>query len=288
MYRKLPIQLKLALLLLLTSAAAAYSYYESVEPAFAAHQAALDEMDTLEQEIEKLNKAGQSIVAIETELRKADEDISLLLDLLPGDPEVDRVLGYFATASKETGVEIRDFEPEAAGGVGAQGAPTPPAPNDKKESDTPAVEHVSKTPIKLKLHGSFVQLTSFLDRVLGLPRVIRVVSFDFKAAGGSDKAKETPPGGSAALDENSNEPGGTQGDAGSSPTLSADITFEAYSQKETIDQFKKEERAPTAPNPIAAPDVGDGLPVSADGAPPPGPDGAALSAKPLPAEGGGQ
>ena len=62
MYRKLPIKLRLVLLLLATAASTAYSYYESVEPAFAAHKAALDEMATLEAELESLNKAGQSTI----------------------------------------------------------------------------------------------------------------------------------------------------------------------------------------------------------------------------------
>jgi Tfp pilus assembly protein PilO len=318
-YNKMKPEVKILILFLLTAATAYYSYVESVEPALAAHQTARDEMSSLEKELENLNQAGQSIVAVETELRKADEDITLLLDLLPGDPEVDRVLGYFASAAKETGVDIREFEPQDGNEpkAGAEGTPspenlppTPVAPEGAAAKGgtasqvAVAEENVTKTPIKLKLHGTFAQLTTFLDNVLGLPRVMRVASFDFQAPSGSDKAKEangaTGPGpgpgpgpDSAPVQAETPSPESGEGP----PKLQADVTIEAYSQKGMLEQFQKENMAP-APGASAVSAGPSGLggsetvPGATDGGVPPpalpGGGDASLSAKPLPENGGSQ
>lgn len=281
-YREMPAHVKAIILILLTAASAYYSYLEYVEPAFAVRQAAIDEMAALEQEIQSLNSAGQNIVAVEQEIRKADEDLFVLLELLPGDPEIDNVLGLFAAAAKESGVEIRDFEPlensaEAPPAAAPPAVPNPPAadeqsggPSDASQNagastsaEAPVVDDsVTKTPIKLKVNGTFAQLAVFLDSTLGLPRVLRVVNLDLNAPSGSDKPKESGGDSQGVLSDGS-------------PRLQADVTFEAYSQKGNLEQIRSEKRAPE-------PSV---VPPAA-----PAPDGAdlSLSAKPLSDLGGVQ
>jgi Tfp pilus assembly protein PilO len=290
-YRKLTPQLKILILIVLCALSAAYSWYESVEPAFAAHQMVVEEMAQLDGEVESLNKAGQNIVAVESELRKADEEIALLLDLLPSDPEIDRVLNYFATASKETGVELQEFVPEDAAkkkevdAAAAQATPpVAPKPPEKAPVVPPpptAADEVTRTLVTVKLTGSFSQITAFLDRVLGLPRVLRVASFNYNAPEGSDAPKE--PGSSVGGNE-----GGTEAAGG--PRLSANVVFEAFSQKGLVEPAQSQVPAPPAGAPPAGtlppPELssvpnaaGIGAPASED---------PSLSAKPLPLEAPGE
>jgi len=295
-YRRLPLQFKLLILFLATGGAAGYGWMTNVDPALENVKVAEGENEALEMEIANLNKAGRNIVAVEAELRKADEDIAALLDLLPGEPEVDRVLGYFAIASKETGVEVKDFVP-----INVEGAPTPapvstpppvtepgkpddPSKMNALNAPPPVDDSVMNTVINVKLQGSFAQMALFFDRVLGLPRVIRLTSFELKNE--SKAATGTPQSGDVI-----------ESNAGA-PKLTVSATFEAYSQKGLIDQFRREEQeAPKPTPPQAAAGGASGTPAgtpSDAAAPAPGTPGApstpgasgdtSLSAKPL--EGG--
>lgn len=296
-YRRIPIQLKLVVLLLLTALVGAYSYYESVEMAIENLKKAEEEMAELDKQVESLNAAGQNIVAVQSEMRKADEEIAMLLDLLPAESEMERVLGFFAAAAKETGVEIKEFEPgktddpQPTPTPGAPGQPqpggipppvipvpgAPGAPGDPKAGKPPPPpvdESVRRQNVKVKLSGSFPQVVAFFDKVLGLPRVLRMTTFELRSENAflqenqplhpalvgrfmaPQKPVEPPP-----------------------PKIAVVAEFDAYSQRGMLDQFKKEAEATPTPAPAAPVAPPAGAP-NAEAPPAPGGD-ASLSAKPL-------
>ena len=191
-YKLIDIKLKLIFLLVLCAIIGFMSYEESIVPAQDAFEAAKNEAEKLDIEVASLSKSGQSVVAIEAELRKSDAEITNLLELLPDDAELDRVLGYFANAAKDTGVEIKEFNPGEEGGKpGPDNAPDLPFPGPggadpgrKKEpldkAPAPKALPVRTTKLKVVLEGSFPQVLTFFDKTLGLPRILKIDSYTMK------------------------------------------------------------------------------------------------------------
>jgi Tfp pilus assembly protein PilO len=277
-YRSIPLQAKAVVLVLVLAASGYYSYDLHIVPALANLEAANAEMASQTQEVESLNQAGQNIVAVNSDIRKADEEINAMLDLLPVDPEMDRVLSYFASAAKETGVDIREFEPSsatqeasgtppaapsatapAASGA-ASGSPAPAATASSAAAAAAPVadQNVDKIPLKISLHGSFPQIVAFFDRILGLPRIIRLENFEFKNEGGMAAPRlDTLP--RSNVPETSSEP--------ESPKLIISANFSVYYQKGLIDQFKQDQNKeipapPPSMAPAAAPSIDGAAPTA--------------------------
>lgn len=191
------IKIKLLVLLVLCIAAGYYGYEDWISTAQSAYDAAKLDAEKMDEEIVTVSKAGQSIVAIEAELRKSDAEISGLLELLPMDSELDRVLGYFATAAKETGIEMREFLPgedSASKAAEAEKSAISPAPanaqtNPPKKDEVPPTEKaspakvlpVNTTKLKVTLIGTFPQIVSFFDSTLSMPRILKIESYTMKS-----------------------------------------------------------------------------------------------------------
>ena len=263
-YKTIDIKLKLLLLLGMCGLVGYYSYEESAIGAEQGYEAAKFDAEKLDAEVAALSKSGQSVVAIEAELRKSDAEITNLLELLPSDSELDRVLGYFAIAARETGVEIKEFLPVEEGNGSASNSdgapPAGPVPgavvDPGRTKDAPSVPGaekgaspvrslpVSTSKLKVVLVGSFPQIVTFFDKTLSLPRILKIDSYTMKT-------NETDAKKLAA-----------------SPRLNVEANYVAFSQK------LNKGSEPGAP----AMKLAGSLPIAEGAAPPP--SGAAQASKP--------
>lgn len=141
------------------------------------------ELDTLTAELKALSEKIVSPITIEEELSRANRDFKKLIELLPLEPAVERVLNDFASLSRLTATEIREFMPNVELTFSNQNTenmsqqPNNPAPAIGMEAPG-TTSDVNSVAIGLKLNGTFTSLVSFLDLAMGLPRVIRIKDFE--------------------------------------------------------------------------------------------------------------
>lgn len=199
-YRNFPRHYKIILLLLLMGAVGGMSYVEQVQPAIDELEAARIEDETLTSEVGSMSKSGQTLVTVEAEMRKLDDELNSMLESLPPEPEFEKILGSMASVAKETAIELVQFtpdekslkssseQPEAAPGGAAPAPGAPPPPNEMQQgaaqpTGVPTarpLEAVRPVTFKIELAGQFSQIVTFFDRVLNLPRVIRLDSFSIR------------------------------------------------------------------------------------------------------------
>lgn len=191
--RALSAKAKLLILLAITGLCGFMGYTDAIEPAHAALDSAKAEDDQLSKELEGLSKASKSVVTIEGELKKIDEDLKLLMESLPTEAELEKVLGYLATSAKETGSDLREFKPIDSA-VNPSG-PQPPAaiatpvslldsaakPSNIAPVAPSAMDTVSQVRFNIVVSGYYSQVVSFFDQVLSLPRVMRLETFTIKS-----------------------------------------------------------------------------------------------------------
>jgi Tfp pilus assembly protein PilO len=219
-YRNLKLLYKILFLLLATGGLAYFSYTESYVPAEANLLLAQEEHDKLSQELTNASQSGQSLVSVEEQLRKTEEELTTLLESLPQEVDIDRLLANFADSAKETGTEIKSFIPndDSSGANPTSPAPTAaqpqtpppvaetPVPGAPAVAVTPTSSDMKRIPIKVTLTGTYPQIVSFFDKILSLPRVINLSSFSLKKDEKEKKLMMTP-------------------------KLSVDATFIAFEQK---------------------------------------------------------
>lgn len=195
-FRTMDIRLKLALLAIITAAAGYFSYTEHIDPAHLDLAAAKSEDEALGTELASLSGTGQSRVRLEAETKKADEELLGLMESLPASLDIEKILAAFANSAKETGVEMVQFLPgegNTGTGPGATATPPPPpAPPPTPGPDgtmprvvpTPAAisieGNITRSALKVTILGTYPQIVAFFDRVLGMPRILRLESFRFK------------------------------------------------------------------------------------------------------------
>jgi Tfp pilus assembly protein PilO len=195
-YNSLSQSVKLAALAVCSLLAAYYSYDSSVVAANTEQAGALEEQTKLEEELSSISSAGQSIVALEAELKKADDEINSLVELLPPEPEVEKLLGLFSAAAKNSGVHLSEYvlesgdkdknKPPAAAPplptpTPASGAPVtlPINPIEVKSAPNAMDDMSDRVRIDTVIIGSYPKIVSFLDKVTSFTRVIRVASVNF-------------------------------------------------------------------------------------------------------------
>lgn len=218
------------------------SFVDKVEPAVVQYDAAVSERDALASQLAGISQVSQDRASAELSLQKADEELEWLFRQLPKDPDMEALLGMVAEAAHGSGVELQNYkvEEEAKTGVelGAPGVPlglgaatvqppAAPATNPAGASASPApgaVLNSAQPPaaddlvrlyalqntIKVDVTGTFPGITTFLDKVLSLPRIVQVGDLELTAP---EFDKITP---------------------GRSPQLSAAIRFKTYSQRPEI------------------------------------------------------
>lgn len=271
-YKLLNIKHK-AIILLVFFVLFGYLSWSSVEIAEADLESAKNENQELETKIQELSNSGQNLVAVEAKRRKAEQDLSALMELLPEDVEIEEVLAILSAAARDTGVIINKFEPmNPDDPVGKAQAPSlalgnpsqPPPPGGGMGISPSGGDTTQEVSFKISINGTYAQMTSFFDRVLSTPRIIRLTDFNYKVdpAAGTPRtpAGETPAPASPAAPS-------LLVSSDQSPVLKSDATLAAYIQAPGQSMAAIPPLGVPPPPPAAAPpppappmDDGSGMP----------------------------
>ncbi len=285
-YATLSIQVKAIALLLLGLLSGYLSYSDCVEAAQKNLQQAKTADDQLSNELANFNKTGQSLASIEAQKRKAEEEFTILFELLPRDVEIEKLLANFADAARDTGIAMVKFIPQmnpdattssAAAQIATQTtAQATPAAEEKGKSSATSpkaqaanigsqftADSLKRIPVSVSLEGTYPQVTAFFEKILSLPRIVRIDNFSFSPATQLVSVR-VPNADNASATKTRVDPNG-------SPILKVDSQFVAYMQR--VD----EQNLPTFSAPSTPP------PLKVSGEPAPSPAG--MTAKPLPAGG---
>lgn len=189
-YEQLAPITKFGIALALIATIAWYSWDEFITPKQATLTIKQEELNTITNELKDANTLI-SPVSMEEELNKANREYKKMIELLPDEPAIEKILNDFASLSRLTGVEIREFMPvtsTSAGGIpgaagmtsGTPGTMTYNAPYaGAAPMPAPGVdEDTNSITITLKLQGTFSSMVSFMDMAMSLPRVIRIQDFE--------------------------------------------------------------------------------------------------------------
>jgi Tfp pilus assembly protein PilO len=263
-YSALSTQNKLIILCVLGCATAYFSYIESVESAQTALTDAKAADEQLMNDLEKHASTGQSITALETQKIKAEEEFSALLELVPKDVEVEKLLASFANSANDSGVAMVKFAPlpPSQQQAASNQAPPPTKGGEKNETTQSALSKDSfqRVTINVSLEGTFPQITSFFDKVLSLPRVVRIETFKMEPGTQLVSVPIANAGVGAKTQARTSYDG--------SPILKAESQFVAFSQNGKLPDFSVFNAPPaSSPTPV---------PISSTESSPAG-----LSAKPL-------
>lgn len=276
-YRALSLQIKLALLVAIAGIVAYMSYSDCVSVAESSLAAAKSADEQLSNELNNFNRGGNSLAAIESQKRKAEEDLVRLFELLPKDEEIEKLLADFANSARDSGIEMIQFVPgntsqaqastsKIDGSTPAAAMPgnTPTATKSIIPASSFSVDSLHKIPLNVKLKGTYSQIATFFDRILSMSRIVRLENFGFKSD--TESVAVSLPAGmnSGSVTRTRTAPDG-------SPILSVEAQFITFTQKGETPNFAalapKSVPKPTSPVPISE------VPAHPEG----------LSAKPLPA-----
>ncbi|NBW80201.1 hypothetical protein EBR21_00455 [bacterium] len=195
-YEQFPVAFKLLGAIGLVAFSGYIAWDEFVVPKLAVLDEKIAEQTKIEDELKILNKDFVSPVTLDEELAVANREFKRLVELLPQDASVDRVLNDFASLARVTGTEIREFVPSAEltlTPAAGQGVVVPPPgtqqnnnqnnqnnPNNKQQEGKAIVELEDSNAIglQMKMFGSFPAVVSFIDMAMTLPRVVRIQDFE--------------------------------------------------------------------------------------------------------------
>ncbi|NBO39437.1 hypothetical protein EBU99_12730 [bacterium] len=185
-YDQLPVIFKLVGAALALAGVGYTSWEDHISPKIAqvAEKQAL--LDQATNDLKSLTSTLVNPLTLEEELSRANREFKRLTELLPAEPAVDRVLNDFASLSRLTGTEIREFSPQT------DDKKNPNDPNNISPQYNSAAanqgkligdskgktEEANAIELQLKIYGTFSSLLSFLDLSMSLPRVIRIKSFE--------------------------------------------------------------------------------------------------------------
>jgi len=191
-YEQTPIAAKFFGALFIIGSSAYVSWEEFVVPKVLVIEEKLREQEKMENDLKEINKDFISPATMEEELSAANREFKKLIELLPQEPSVDRVLNDFASLSRLTGTEIREFRPgnelSAATTLGQMGQVNPQtlpvqaqsgnSNNAGQNSAIIEMEDTNAVGLNMKMFGTFTALVSFLDMAMALPRVVRIQDFE--------------------------------------------------------------------------------------------------------------
>jgi len=181
-YEQLPPIARLGLSLLLMAVVAWYVWDDMVMPKQEILTAKNDELTKIVNELRDSNTLV-SPVSMEEELNKANREYKKMIELLPDEPAIEKILNDFASLSRLSGVEIREFMPVTPpSAAAAQGAPitgvSAPTTDPALLQTVSVDEDTSSITISVKLQGTFSSMVSFMDMAMSIPRVIRIQDFE--------------------------------------------------------------------------------------------------------------
>lgn len=186
-YEQSPFVAKLFGALVLIGGSTYYAWDEYITPKVYIIEGKDAEKTKIEDELKAINRDFVSPVSMEEELTVANREFKKLVESLPQDSSLDRVLNDFASLSRVTGSEIREFKPGSE--LKALPDPTKPQPTNQivpppqnnnindKGTAVKELDDVNAIGIQVKMFGTFTALISFLDLAMSMPRVVRLQDF---------------------------------------------------------------------------------------------------------------
>ncbi|MEN9809336.1 MAG: Pilus assembly protein PilO [Pseudomonadota bacterium] len=201
-YEQFPIAFKLLGALLFVAGTSYMAWEEFMVPKLVVIEEKEQNRTTIEAELKALNNSLVSPVSLEEELSLANREFRRLVELLPQDSSVDRVLNDFASLSRVTGTEIREFIPSAElnalatiGGNGQAVVQPTGNTNTQTANQNKAVVELEETNaigLQMKMQGTFPAIVSFLDMAMAIPRVVRIQDFEIINADKEVKLTQKP------------------------------------------------------------------------------------------------
>ena len=204
-YEQLPLAAKFFGGLFIIAVSGYLAWEEFVVPKQTVLEEKMSDLEKVESELKTINKDFISPSAMEEELASANREFRKLIELLPQEPSVDRVLNDFASLSRVTGTEIREFVPSAelnanstispGGQFIAQSTQVSQSNNNAGDPSKNAIIDLQDTNaigLKLKMFGTFTAVVSFLDMAMALPRVVRIQDFEIANAEKDFKLTQKP------------------------------------------------------------------------------------------------
>jgi type IV pilus assembly protein PilO len=148
----------LAVLMCLLMGAGYYYFYYS---AAAAQIAGLEKKrDELNHEIRTASEIARNLPAFKAEVRRLEEQLSLLLEQLPNSAEIPSLLKNVSDLGKESGLEFLKF-----------------APGKEVRKD-----FYAEIPVSIAVNGDYHSFVLFADKVSHLPRIVNLSDIAFSGA----------------------------------------------------------------------------------------------------------
>ena len=133
----------------------AYDFWESYEPLNENLQVAVQVKESARIEYERAKKDRERLPELEKQLQFTQEQLKLAQAKLPESFDIDQILQMTAESATGSGIQISLFEPGTAR--------ISPQSSDYMEKS-----------IKLECTGKFLQLATFIDRLVHLEKIIHI------------------------------------------------------------------------------------------------------------------
>ena len=185
----LNLSLKILILCLVVLISTYYSYDSYYTPALTELATAQTEEKRIESEVQEINSFSGQVQQIEKDIHSAKWNLKSLMHMLPKELEYDKILSYITATAQETGLKIKDFLPDGKL-LDTSTIPVIPEPPPKKtangKDDKKAIPEPVKQPTKnvsefgihLVMEGSYSEALSFFDKLMNLPRIIKIQDVD--------------------------------------------------------------------------------------------------------------
>ncbi|MEY2987768.1 MAG: hypothetical protein RJB13_1289 [Pseudomonadota bacterium] len=173
-YQQLPPIVKLLVGMTICALAAFYLYTETIEPRQITLSEKQEKLTNLEEQLKSISVKIVTPISLEEELAKSNREFKKILEQLPSEPSIEKILNEFASISRLTGTEIQEFVPAN------ERKEIRPVSQPNNAATSTATDETNSSDISLKMSGTFTSIVSFLDMAMTIPRVIRMGDFEIK------------------------------------------------------------------------------------------------------------
>lgn len=155
-----------AILVVLVCLLLGAGYYYLFYAGAAAQIASLEKKrNELSHEVRTASEIARNLPAFKTEVRRLEEQLSLLLEQLPDSAEIPNLLKNVSDLGKESGLEFLKFAPAKEG----------------------RKEFYAEIPVAISVSGGYHSFVLFADKVSHLPRIVNLSNIAFAGPKAGDE-----------------------------------------------------------------------------------------------------
>ena len=153
----------------------------------------VDELTALQRQLPLLDR---QLVKANAKLARAQQQQTILLDLIAGQDRIQTFLAMLDQVSRQTGVDIQRYEPLA---VKDSGATQPPARrSNKTEAPPPPKDPLlalgyRQSSVALRVEGPYQALQRFLQQIEALELLVESSDLNLQAAGNASESEDGSP-----------------------------------------------------------------------------------------------